>query len=81
MLGACGRALLHTRTRGDLTNRQWERLKPLLASQKTAAGRPAQDHGRIINGILWILPTNAPWRDLPKRHGPWQTVASRLCRR
>ena len=34
----------------------------------------------IINAILWILRTGAPWRDLPERYGPWQTVASRFYR-
>jgi transposase len=66
--------------RGDLTNEQWERLKPLLPPQKPKVGRPAEDHRRIINGILWIDRTGAPWRDLPKRYGPWRTVASRFYR-
>ena len=34
----------------------------------------------ILNGILWILRTGAPWRDLPDRYGPWQTVYSRFYR-
>jgi transposase len=38
------------------------------------------DHRRILNGILWLLRTGAPWRDLPERYGPWQTVASRFYR-
>ena len=66
--------------RRDLTNRQWERLQPLLPSQKPPVGRPAKDHRRLLNGILWILHTGAPWRDLPERYGPWQTVASRFYR-
>jgi transposase len=28
----------------------------------------------MLNGVLWILRTGAPWRDLPERYGPWQTV-------
>jgi transposase len=59
---------------------QWERLQPLLPPQKPQTGRPAHDHRMIINGILWILRTGAPWRDLPERYGPWQTVASRFYR-
>lgn len=43
-------------------------------------GRPARDHRQIINGILWIQRTGAPWRDLPERYGPWRTVASRFYR-
>jgi transposase len=66
--------------RGDLTNAQWERLRPLLPSQKPRIGRPAIDHRRILNGMLWILRTGAPWRDLPERYGPWRTVASRFYR-
>ncbi len=66
--------------RGDLTNMQWERLQPLLPPQNPKTGRPAVDHRRILNGILWILRTGAPWRDLPERYGPWRTVASRFYR-
>ncbi len=67
-------------TRGDVTNQQWERLEPLLPPQKPKVGRPAHDHRTILNGILWILRTGAPWRDLPERYGPWPTVASRFYR-
>jgi len=28
----------------------------------------------VLEGALWILATGAPWRDLPARYGPWQTV-------
>jgi transposase len=66
--------------RGDLTTTQWERLQPLLPPQRPPIGRPAHDHRTIINGILWILRTGAPWRDLPERYGPWPTVASRFYR-
>ncbi len=64
----------------DLTNEQWECLRPLLPPQKPKTGRPAVDHRKILNGILWILRTGAPWRDLPECYGPWQTVASRFYR-
>ena len=47
---------------------------------KPKIGRPAQDHRPIINGILWVLRTGAPGRDLPERYGPWPTVASRFYR-
>src|SRR3712207_9452669 len=33
-----------------------------------------------LNGILWILRTGAPWRDLPTEYGPWQTIATRFYR-
>jgi transposase len=66
--------------RGDLPDDRWERLKPLLPPQKPNRGRPAKDHRRILNGILYLLRTGVPWRDLPERYGPWQTVATRFYR-
>jgi transposase len=66
--------------RGDITDEKWERLEPHLPPQKPKVGRPALDHRLIINGILWILRTATPWRDLPSRYGAWSTVASRFYR-
>ena len=34
----------------------------------------------MLNGMLWIHATGAPWRDLPERYGPWQSVATRFYR-
>ena len=64
----------------ELTDEHWERLTPLLPPEKPATGRPNKDHRTILNGILWILRTGAPWRDLPERYGPWHTVYSRFRR-
>jgi transposase len=66
--------------RGELTDREWERLLPLLPPQKPRTGRPAKNHRTVVNGILWILRTGAPWRDLPERYGSWKTVSSRFYR-
>ena len=66
--------------RHELTDEQWERLEPLLPRQRPTTGRPNKDHRTILNGILWILRTGAPWRDLPERYGPWKTVFSRFRR-
>jgi len=67
-------------SRATLTDAQWERLRPLLPPQKPRTGRPAKDHRLVLDGILWIVRTGAPWRDLPPRFGPWQTVATRCYR-
>jgi transposase len=66
--------------RHELTDAQWERLRPLLPPQRPTTGRPAKDHRTVVNAILWRLKTGAPWRDLPERYGPWQTVYSRFRR-
>ena len=66
--------------RGNLTKEQWEQLEPVLPPQKPHTGRPALDHQKVMNGILWVLRTGAPWRDLPERYGKWTTIYSRFQR-
>lgn len=66
--------------RKELTEHQWSKIAPLLPPQKPKRGRPAKDHRGLINAILWVLRTGAPWRDLPEHYGPWQTAASRFYR-
>src|SRR3954466_459266 len=66
--------------RGDLTDAQWRRLEPHLPPEKPWTGHPNAPHRRIIDGILRILRTGAPWRDLPARYGPVGTVSSRFYR-
>ena len=41
-------------SRRDLTDEQWERLRPLLPPQKARRGRPPKDHRQIVNGLLWL---------------------------
>lgn len=60
--------------RHELADEQWGFVHPLLPPRKAKTGRPARDSRQMLNGILWILRTGAPWRDLPERFGPWQTV-------
>src|SRR4030095_4373648 len=44
------------------------------ARRAPACGRTRSDPRMMLNGIFWVLGTGAPWRDLPERYGPWQTV-------
>lgn len=66
--------------RHALSERQWERLRPLLPPAPPGRGRPRRDDRTIVEGILWRLATGVPWRDLPERFGPWRTVDSRFRR-
>lgn len=66
--------------RGELTDEEWARIQPLLPPLKPKVGRPNKEHRPIINGILWVLRTGAPWADLPSQYGKWRTVASRFYR-
>ena len=65
--------------RGELTDKAWARIEPLLPPA-AGNGRRWRDHRQVINAILWKLRTGAPWRDLPERYGPWKTAHERLRR-
>lgn len=65
----------------DLTDAQWAIIAPLLPKpriRKDRRGRPWRDPRDVLNGILWILRTGAPWRDLPDRYPPHQTCHRRF---
>jgi transposase len=62
-----------------LTERAWAQVAPRLPANGERGGQ-WEDHRRIINGILWKLRTGAPWRDLPERYGPYQTIYDRFVR-
>ena len=42
------------------------------------SGQPPQDCRAVLNGILWILRTGAPWGDLPERYPPKSTCHRRF---
>lgn len=60
--------------RHEVTDEQWELIYPILPKRTAKTGRRPSDPRVMLNGILWILRTGSPWRDLPERFGPWQTV-------
>ena len=65
--------------RHELTDRQWEEVKNMLPPErKPQGGRPAKDNRVMLNGIIYWLVTGIPWRDLPERFGPWQSVYGRF---
>ena len=63
-----------------LTDAQWQRIAPLLPGKKGDPGRSGDDNRRSLEGILWIVRTGAPWRDLPQHIGKWFTVWKRFRR-
>jgi transposase len=62
--------------RGDLSDAEWERLRPFLPVGNGRCGR-WRDHRQVIDGILHRVRTGVQWRDLPERFGPWKTVYER----
>ncbi|MNC21226.1 hypothetical protein D3C75_691960 [compost metagenome] len=67
--------------RYEIRDDQWEQIKDLLPPErKSLGGRPPKDHRKILNAMLWVARTGAPWRDLPEYYGSWSTVYSRFRR-
>jgi transposase len=65
----------------DLTDEQWDIVEPLLpkpAKRADGKGRPRVDNRAILNGILWVMRTGAPWHDMPNRYPPYQTCHRRF---
>jgi len=66
-------------SRGDLTDAEWRILDPLLPD-RGERGPAIVEKRRTVNGILCVLRTGAPWRDLPSRYGNWNSVFVRFTR-
>lgn len=71
-----GRGVALGMGRGDLTDAEWEQLRPFLPVGNGRCGR-WRDHRPVIDGILHRVRTGVQWRDLPERFGPWKTVYER----
>lgn len=58
----------------DLSDREWEQLKPLIPAPGPG-GRPLKwERRKIVNAILYILKTGCQWHLLPHDFPPYQTV-------
>lgn len=69
----------------ELTDEQWQALEPYLPPGERRdtgrkGGRPWQSARDVLNGVLWVLRTGAPWADLPGRYPPYQTCHRRFQR-
>lgn len=65
--------------RHSLTDEQWALIADIF-SAPAKTGRPPKDRRMILDGILWILRTGAPWRDMPESFGAWETYFGRFHR-
>ena len=72
------------RSMADLSAAQWEYVRPFVERDQQLRQRPDGRGGRwgdarrILNGVLWILRTGAPWQDLPSRYGAYQSCHRRF---
>ena len=66
--------------RGDLTDQEWAMIGPLLPPERGRWARPSGDNRQFLNGMLHVLRTGCPWRDMHKRYSKWNSVYVRFRR-
>ena len=64
----------------DLTDGQWELLRPFLPKAKKAGRPPTVDRRNLLDAVFYILRTGCQWRQLPHDFPPWGTVSSQFYR-
>lgn len=62
-----------------MTDEQWARVADLFPENGKRGGQ-WKDHRLMLDAMLRVLKTGAPWRDLPERFGPWKTASERFRR-
>ena len=63
-----------------LTDQQWRAIEPLCPGGSTAPGRTGRDTRLFLEAVLWVVRTDAPWRDLPPEFGNWNSTFRRFRR-
>jgi transposase len=58
----------------DLTDEEWDRIRPFLPPP-SGRGRPAEvDLREVLNALRYLARAGCGWRMLPVHFGPWQTI-------
>ena len=52
-----------------LSDGAWERMAPLIIGRPDQKGSTGRDNRMFVEGVLWIVRTGSPWRDLPEAFG------------
>ena len=63
-----------------LDDEQWERIAPLIIGRPDQKGSTGRDNRMFVEGVLWLVRTGSPWRDLPEVFGDWNSVFRRFSR-
>ena len=68
------------RIRLGVEGSQWRLIEPLLPGKAGDPGKSGQDNRLTLEGMLYVIRTGTPWRDLPERFGKWYSVYQRFRR-
>ena len=64
----------HLRYPSDLSDEEWELIKPRIVPAKRGGRKREVDEREIVNAIMYVLSTGCQWRALPKDFPPKSTV-------
>ena len=57
-----------------LSDAAWERMALLIIGRPDQKGSTGRDNRMFVEGVLWIVRTGSPRRDLPEAFGDWNSV-------
>src|SRR3954470_3830436 len=63
-----------------LSDSDWERIAPLINGRPDQRGSTGRNNRMFVEGVLWIVRTGSPWRELPEIFGDWNSVFRRFSR-
>jgi len=63
-----------------LSDAAWGRMAPLIIGRPDQKGSTGRDNRMFVEGVLWMMRTGSPWRDLPEVFGDWNSVFRRFSR-
>lgn len=52
----------------------------LIIGRPDQKGSTGRDNRMFVKGVLWIVRTGSPWRDLSERFGDWNSAFRRFGR-
>ena len=64
----------------ELSESAWSQIAALMSLMQPAAphrGHPSGDLRRQLEGMLALMHSGGPWREVPPAYGPWQTIYTR----
>ena len=57
-----------------MSDEEWAFFEHFILSVRAPNGCKPTNHRLVLDGVLWIARTGAPWRDLPHEFGKWSGV-------
>jgi len=64
----------------EIPDELWEEIQEIIPPRpdRSNGGRKPADDRVLFNGIFFVLRTDAAWREMPEKYGPWTTVYDRF---